>query len=58
MKCIHLFLHLAQWCTTFFGRGPLIDFLISSGPNKCDDIAYMCQMNACQKMMFTLKYIA
>jgi len=22
---------LEQWCTTFYGRGPLIDFLISSG---------------------------
>jgi len=22
---------LQQWCTTFFDRGPLIEFLISSG---------------------------
>ena len=22
---------LRQWCTTFFGRGPLLDFLIASG---------------------------
>jgi len=22
---------VAQWCTTFFGGGPLLDFLIPSG---------------------------
>jgi|SRR6218665_4008467 len=27
----HFDITLNQWCTTFFGRGPLIDFLIPSG---------------------------
>jgi len=42
-------LALGQWCTTFFGRGPLIDFLIPSGAKQVWRYS-LCQMHACQNV--------
>ena len=50
-----------QRCTSFFGHGPLIDFLISSGGGQTSVtihvIAYVKCLSKFMKMMFTVKYI-
>jgi len=38
---------LSQWCTTFFGQGPLFDFLNSSGAKQVRRLS-LCPMNACE----------
>ena len=37
-----------QWCTTCFGRGPQIDLLNPSGPNRCHNLN---RVTACQNLL-------
>src|SRR6218665_3918245 len=50
--------NVEQWCTTFLGGEPLIDFLISSGPNNRKTAFFTNEcLSKCMEMIFTVKYV-